>query len=402
MFLNNLRSAAIAVLLLAYGGLSAFGQGVSGSIAGVVFDVGGAIIPGAKVTLTNEGTGFTREATTNQQGQYVAYSLPVGPYRITAEKLGFQKLLRTGVTLAAADALTVDLTLSIGDVQQTVEVTDSTPLLQAQSAMVSTLVSNDQIIEMPLQSRTFTSLLLLSPGATKGSSGNLTTSPYAMRGDSNISVNGSSAQNNSYFIDGMVNRNLWLRTLIMVPTVDSIQEMRVLTSNYSAEYGIAAGAITVVQTKSGTNRLRGSLYEFVRNDKFDANNFFNNRARVDRPALRRNEFGATLGGPIRKDRTFFFADYQGIRVRKPLGSISTIPTLSQRNMFATGDFSALSTTIYDPYSTVLGSNGARQRAAFAGNQIPISRLDPAARSVIGLLQHLPRRERRAILSLTPA
>src|SRR5690606_12863143 len=146
-----------------------------------------------------------------------------------------------------------------------------------------------------LQTRTFTGLLLLSPGATTGSSSNLTTSPYAMRGDSNISVNGSSAQNNSYFIDGMVNRNLWLSTLIMVPTVDSIQEMRVLTSNYSAEYGIAAGAITVVQTKSGTNRVRGSLYEFVRNDKFDANNFFNNRSSVDRPALRRNEFGGTVG-----------------------------------------------------------------------------------------------------------
>ncbi len=380
-----LRIALFALLWLACGSMGVYSQGISGTIAGVVFDAGGAVVPDAKVTLVNEGTGFAREATTNQQGQYVAYSLPVGPYSITAEKPGFQKLVRTGVTLASADALTVDLTLSVGDVQQTVEVTESTPLLQAQSAMVSALVSNEQIIEIPLQSRTFTGLLLLSPGATQGSSGNLTTSPYAMRGNTNISVNGSSAQNNSYFIDGMVNRNLWLSTLIMVPTVDSIQEMRVLTSNYSAEYGIAAGAITIVQTKSGTNRVRGSLYEFVRNDKFDANGFFNNRAGVERPALRRNEFGGTVGGPIRKDRTFYFADYQGIRVRRPLGAVSTIPTLAQREGFATGNFSALGAGVFDPFNTVIGSNGARQRAPFAGNQIPVSRIDPAARNVIALL-----------------
>lgn len=381
MFRNNARKAFSVLLALALC-CGAFAQGISGSIAGVVFDAGGAVIPGAKVTLANENTGFSREVSTNAQGQYVAYSLPPGPYRLTVEQPGFQKLVRSGVVLAAADALTVDLTLVVGDVQQTVEVTESTPLLQAQTAMVSALVSNEQIIEIPLQSRTFTSLLLLSPGATTGSSGNLTTSPYAMRGDSNISVNGSSAQNNSYFIDGMVNRNLWLSTLIMVPTVDSIQEMRVLTSNYTAEYGVAAGAITLVQTKSGTNRLRGSLYEFVRNDKFDANNFFNNRSGVARPALRRNEFGGTVGGPIRKDRTFFFADYQGIRIRRPLGTVSTIPTLAQREMVATGNFSGLGATVFDPLNVVAGSN---QRVAFAGNQIPLSRIDPAARAVTALL-----------------
>ncbi|MDZ7639919.1 MAG: carboxypeptidase regulatory-like domain-containing protein [Bryobacterales bacterium] len=385
MFQKYARIALFAVFALAVWGWSVLGQGLSGSIAGVVFDSGGAVVPGVKVTLSNEGTGFTREASTNAQGQYVAYSLTPGPYRITVEQPGFQKLIRSGVTLAAADALTVDLTLSVGDVQQTIEVTESSPLLQAQTAMVSSLVSNDQIIEIPLQSRTFTALLLLSPGATPGSSGNLTTSPYAMRGNANISVNGSSAQNNAYFIDGMINRNLWLNTLIMVPTVDSIQEMRVLTSNYSAEYGISAGAITVVQTKSGTNRLRGSLYEFVRNDKFDANDFFNNRAGVARPALRRNEFGGTVGGPIRKDRTFIFGDYQGIRIRRPLGTISTIPTLSQRNMLATGDFGALGATVFDPANTVTGANNARQRVAFAGNRIPVSRLDPASRAVFGLL-----------------
>jgi hypothetical protein len=382
---RSLWFAFALVLALAAVSWRASAQGLDGSIAGVVFDTGGAVVPNARVTLTNEANGFRREVTTNAMGQYVAYSLPTGPYRITAEIEGFQRLVRTGVTLSAADALTVDLTLSVGDVQQTVEVTETPPLLQAQTAMVSSLVPNEKIVEIPLQTRTFTGLLLLSPGATTGSSNNLTNSPYAMRGNANISVNGSSPQNNSYFIDGMVNRNLWLNTLIMVPTVDSIQEMRVLTSNYSSEYGISAGAITIVQTKSGTNRLRGSLYEFIRNDKLDANGFFNNRAGVERPAFRRNEFGGTVGGPIRKDRTFFFADYQGIRVRQPLPTVSTIPTMEHRNMFATGNFTALGAQIYDPENLIAGPNNTQVRAPFAGNQIPLGRIDPAARNIVALL-----------------
>ncbi len=375
------RFTAILVFLAG----SALSQGIDGSIAGVVFDAGGSVVPNSRLTFSNEATGFSREVVTNTQGRYVAYSLPTGPYKITVEAQGFQRLSRTGITLGAADALTVDLTLTIGDVQQTVEVTETPPLLQAQTAMVSSLVTNEKIVEIPLQSRTFTGLLLLSPGATTGSSGNLTSSPYAMRGNANISVNGSSAQNNSYFIDGMINRNLWLSTLIMVPTVDSIQEMRVLTSNYTAEYGIAAGAITIVQTKSGTNRFRGNVYEFLRNDKLDANTFFNNRSGVERPAFRRNEYGGTIGGPIRKDSTFFFADYQGIRVRQPLSSVSTIPTLAQRNMLTTGDFSGLNTQIYDPTTLVSGPNGTQIRAPFAGNIVPLSRIDPAARTLAGLL-----------------
>ena len=245
-------------------------------------------------------------------------------------------------------------------------------MLQSQTAAVSSLVTNQQMVEMPLNGRTFTALLKLSPGAYTGSSGNLATSQYAIRGDVNISVNGSSAQNNTYLIDGVVNRNLWLSTLIMVPTVDSIQEVRMMTSNYTAEYGAAAGAITIVQTKSGTNQLHGSAYEFLRNDKFDANTFFNNRLGAPKPAFRRNEFGGTAGGPIRKDKTFIFGDYQGIRLRQPRTVISTIPGLAQRQMINSGDFSQLGASIFDPANV---SGGLR--VPFAGNRIPVGRLDPA-------------------------
>ncbi|MGH9667322.1 MAG: TonB-dependent receptor domain-containing protein, partial [Bryobacteraceae bacterium] len=181
----------------------------------------------------------------------------------------------------------------------------------------------------------------------------------------------------------MVNRNLWLSTLIMVPTIDSIQEFRVLTSNYSAEYGSAAGAVTVVLTKSGTNQLHGSAYEFLRNDKLDANTFFNNLTGAPKPGFRRNEFGGTVGGAIHKDKTFFFLDYQGIRLAEPQTITSTIPTVAERNMILTGNFSGLGTTIYDPV-TATGANGTA-RVPFGGNIIPSSRLDPAAVKIAGLL-----------------
>lgn len=368
----------VCVLLVSFA--AAFAQVQSGTIVGLVSDQAGATVAGARITLVNEATGFMRTVETGASGQYVATSVPTGNYTVTAEMQGFQKLVRSGMQLTAADTITVDLKLQIGSVQETIEVKETTPLLQAQTAAVSSLVSNQQMVEMPLNGRTFTALLKLSPGAYTGSSGNLSTSQYAMRGDVNISVNGSSAQNNSYLIDGMVNRNLWLSTLVMVPTVDSIQEVRMMTSNYSAEYGAAAGAVTIVQTKSGTNKLHGSAYEFLRNNRLDANTFFNNRLGAPRPAFRRNEFGGTIGGPIRKDKTFFFGDYQGIRLRQPRTLISTIPTLAQRQWISSGDFSGAGVTVFDPTNVAGG-----QRVAFPGNRIPAARLDPAALRVTALL-----------------
>ena len=359
--------------------VAAWGQ--SGTIVGTITDETGALVGDATVTLTNTGSGFSRVVTTNGSGQYVAPTIPIGTYSITAEKTGFQKLLRDGVQLTAADTATVNLALHVGDVKQTVEVKESAPLVEAQTAEVSELIDNRRIIDMPLNGRTFTSLLELTPGAHPGSNTNLgNNTTYSMRGSVNYSVNGANAAENTYLIDGMVNRNLWLNTLIMVPTIDSIQEFRVLTSNYSAEYGSSAGAVTLVQTKSGYNQVHGSAYEFLRNSVMDANTFFNNRSGIAKPGFRRNEYGGTVGGPIRKDKTFFFADYQGIRLAQPQTITSTIPTVAQRNMLVTGDFSGLGTTIYDP--TALSGTS---RQPFAGNVIPKTRLDPAAVKLASLL-----------------
>src|SRR5215467_9869004 len=173
-------------------------QALSGTIVGTVLDSAGAVVPGAKVMLTNEGTHFSRTVDTNASGQYVASSIPTGNYSIAVQMQGFQRVVREGVDLTAADTVTVDFKLTVGDVQQTIEVKEEAPLLQSQTAAVSQLISNQQIIEMPLNGRTFTSLLLLTPGVHTGSAANLNSSPYGMRGSTNYSVNGSSAQMNSY------------------------------------------------------------------------------------------------------------------------------------------------------------------------------------------------------------
>ena len=372
--LNRLLAVCLGLGLAS----SLFGQAQSGTIVGVVRDQGGAVVPGATVTIVNEGTNFTRSLVTNPSGEYTAYSFPTGRLSVSVAQPGFQKLVRSGVVLTAADTLTVDLTLTVGNVQETVQVTAEASLLQSQTATVSSLINNQQIIETPLNGRSFTQLMPLSTGASPTTSNMQATVGSGQVSNVAISVNGSVANNNTYLIDGFDNRDMWINYLIMVPTLDSIQEVRILASNYSAEYGASAGATTVVQTKGGTNQFHGDAYEFFRNSDLDANTFFNNRNRLARPPFHRNEFGGTAGGPIRKDKTFIFGDYQGTRIIQPITTTSTIPTLAQQASLRTGNFG--STVIYDPLNVVNGL-----RVPFANNQIPQPRLDPAAQKLASLL-----------------
>lgn len=370
------------ILLLGIGRL--FGQAQSGTIVGTVTDQAKAAMPGATVTLLNEDTHFQMTVKTNGEGQYVAATIPIGSYSITVDQSGFQKLVRGGIVLTVGDRLDVNLQLSLGNVQQTVTVEARAPLLQSQSSSVSTLVGNRQMVSLPLNGRTFTSLLLLAPGTSVGGASNLGSGDYSFRGSTNYTVNGSPPTNNSYFIDGLTDRGLWLSTLNLVPILDSIQEFRVITNNYSAEYGQAAGSITLVETKSGTNKVHGNAWEYLRNDAIDANDFFNNRAGVAAPEFRRNEFGFDTGGPIRRDKTFFFGDYQGLRIRQGQSAVSTIPTATVEQMVETGNFAQFGTTIYDP-SSLQTVNGQLVRQPFAGNIIPAAGLDPAAVKIMKLL-----------------
>ncbi len=359
---------------------------VTASIAGTVTDQTGAVVPDASVTLVNEGTQFTRIVKTNAAGEYIASAIPPGSYSITVSKAGFEQLHRSGIQLAVATTVTADLQLKIGAATQTVDVTGSAPLLQTQTSAVSGFVDSRQMLAIPLASRDFTDLVLLTPGAHLGTASNLAIggSGYSMRGADNYSVNGSVAAGNSYFVDGIFDRMLWLNTLVIVPVVDSIQEYRVLTSNFPAEYGNAAGAVTTVATKAGSNAFHGDVWEFVRNTDFNANNFFNNLSDIPRPAFHRNQFGFTAGGPIRTNRTFFFGDYEGIRAAQPVTTTSTIPTQAEVDAVETGDFSEFPATIYNPYSTTT-AGGVTTREAFAGNRIPSGYLDKAAGLIVSLL-----------------
>lgn len=380
--LSRLLRFSLVFLSLSYVALA---QQTS-TLVGTVQDSSGAAIAEATVTLLNTATGFQRTVSTNAEGQYTAPSIPAGNYRLSVEKPGFQRLERSNITLVSAATTDVDLTLRVGNNSETVTVTESASLVQSQSGVVSSLVDSKQVVALPLATRNFTDLVLLTPGAHTGSASNLAEggSAYAIRGGANFSVNGSIAAANSYLIDGIYDRNQWLNTLVLVPIVDSIQEYRVMTSNFNAEYGEAAGAVTTVSTKSGSNRYHGSVWEFLRNDQMNANSSFAKQNGIRRAPYRRNTFGATLGGPILHDHTFFFADYQGIRQSVPQTYTTTIPTLAQRAMVRTGNFSALGTQLYNPYaSSTVG--GVTARAAFAGNQIPTSLLDAAAVKFVDLL-----------------
>ena len=397
--MNKLYSLLVLLLLLP----AALVAQETGSIVGTVADTTGAGVPTASVTLVNSSTSFQRVVMTNERGDYVASSLPTGAYTLSVKKAGFQALTRGGITLTTAAALTINLQLSVGSESQTVSVTAEAPLLEAQTGVISSLVDSAQISDLPLATRNFADLVLLTPGAHVGSASNLAegSSAYAIRGGANFSVNGSVAAANAYLIDGAYDKNQWLNTLVMVPIADSIQEYRVMTSNFNAEYGEAAGSVTTVTTKSGSNEIHGGVWEFIRNDVFNANSYFAKAGGIKRPAYRRNMYGANAGGPIFKGKTFIFGDYQGIRQTVPQVFTSTIPTLAQQQMVITGNFSGLGTQIYNPFSTST-SGGVTTRNPFTGNIIPVGQLDQAAINLFKLLPPPTKSTATNNYTITPA
>ncbi|MGA2115940.1 MAG: TonB-dependent receptor [Bryobacteraceae bacterium] len=371
------RTLTGATMLLTLSAYSLYAQ-APGNVVGTVTDSGGGVVAGVTVTVVNDGTKFTRVTTTNSAGQYVADSFPTGNITVTAEHPGFEKLVRSGMQLTAADTITVNLQLQVGNIQQSVSVSAEAALVQSQTATVSKLVDSVETMQMPLNERNFTNLLQLSAGASPSTPGMAEAlTGYTMNGAVAIVVNGGYSNANAYLIDGLYDRQLWTDYLIMAPPIEDIQEVRVMGSDYSAQYGNSAGMVTIVMTKSGTNQLHGTVFEYVRNADTDANTFFNNSAGKIRPPYRRNEFGAAVGGPIRKDKTFFFGDYQGIRLAQTATEVDTVPSLAQQQMVQTGNFSGLSATVYNPYATTTAANGTVSRVPFAGNLIPASMLDPA-------------------------
>ena len=312
---------------------SLYAQVTTADILGTVIDASGAVVPGVTVTLENLGTRDTRTAKTNAAGDYVFNLVSYGSYSVKLEASGFKTFLVPQLVVAAGDRARVDAQLQIGATSQTLEVTAKPPALQTETSAVQVVVDSQAVQDLPLNGRDFFNLVQIQPGVNSGSPGDIGTStrPDDRRMTSELSANGQSALYNNNMVDGMDNNESEQGLPGVEPAIDSIAELRVMTNNYTAEVGRASGAVINVITKSGTDNLHGSLYEFVRNDKFDARAFFLPSS-FPTPEYRQNQFGGSLGGPIVKDKTFFFVAYEGLRIVTVYNGqpvTNTVPTLAE-------------------------------------------------------------------------
>src|SRR2546426_5731587 len=303
-----------------------------GSIVGTVSDPSGASVPGAQVTIKNLATDQSAKFTTDSSGTYAANVLRIGSYSVSVEKQGFKKAVEPKVEVGVNQVLRVDLSLQVGGANEVVEVTGVVPLLETETSSLGTIETEKRISELPLNGRNFIQLAYLGPGANSGPTGsNVSGGVFENeRADEAVSVNGLRVSNNNFLLNGVDNNEFGLGGVIALPPPDAIQEFRTEENAMSAEFGRGGAAVNVV-LKSGTNDIHGGLYEFIRNDKLDAVNYFNQ----GQQPFKRNQFGAFLGGPIKKDRTFIFGDYEGSRLRESNPFISTVPTDAER----VGDFS---------------------------------------------------------------
>jgi Carboxypeptidase regulatory-like domain/TonB dependent receptor/TonB-dependent Receptor Plug Domain len=316
-------------------------QSTMGTLLGTVQDGEGGVLVGATVTATQRDTGFTRTLTTDAAGAYAFTYMPLGRYQIKVEREGFKAKVVGPVTLVVDQRLRTDVVLELGQVQEVHEVKGAATLLQTDQPDVNQIVQEKEIKALPLNGRDFFSLLLLGNGVqdTSNDQGGATTNVT-------FSVNGMRPEANSVTLDGVQMSSVRESDVDLRPNVDAISEFKVLTSVFSAEYGHTAGGVISIQTKGGTNAFHGTAYEFHRNDALNAANYFKNPVDPEKAPLKQNQFGFTLGGPIRKDRTFFFVDYQGLTVRKVTEAFAQVP----EEPFRRGDFSSLlpGTVIYDP------------------------------------------------------
>lgn len=355
-------------LLLALGlcAASLFGQGNTGAILGTVTDATGAVVPNAKIQITNVRTGVKTDTTSDTVGNYLFNFLQPGAYKVETEVSGFKRFARENVNLEMSRQLRIDITLETGQITETVSVAAQTPLLETETGTLSGTIENRQVVSLPTLGRNPQDYRLLVPGVVLNRDGNSVTQGGLVRKD-------------PYYIDGAhSSSHVWSGNPVN-PNPDVIQEFKIVTNSFSAEFGETSGSVMQSTTKSGTNEIHGSLFEFLQNDKLNAGNFYNHT----RPVVRRNQYGGTVGGPIKKNKTFFFGDLQ-VTTQRGTSAFNnlTVPTAAQRR----GDFAGLVSgtapiTIFDP-DTTAGPNN--QRTPFANNAIPTSRISRAAQNVQAL------------------
>lgn len=426
-FSRGFALATIGVGLLVLTSSTLYGQVDTGAIYGTVKDQSGAVIPGVKVTSTSQDTGFSVSTVTAADGNFAFTPIRIGTYTLTAEYTGFQKLVHRDVTVEVQQRVAVDLVLQPGMVSQTVEVTAAPPSLQTQDASVGQVIGSREVNDLPLNGRNFTFLAQLTAGVTQDQE-----DTRGLGASGSFAANGTRPAQNNYVLDGIDDNADLVDFLngtayVVRPPVDAIAEFKVQTSDYSAEMGRSAGAVLNATIKSGTNQWHGNGWEFVRNDIFDAANFFENSpSPTKKGEYRQNQFGATIGGPLRKDKTFIFGDYEGTRIRQATPWTATVPTALEQSSGFT-KLSELLTQggtqtdalgrnfplgqVFDPATTrgvycgvadsVTGLTaacpagtapgtllaGEYLREPFAENILPANRLDPNA---VKLLQLFPR------------
>ncbi|MDR3714369.1 MAG: carboxypeptidase regulatory-like domain-containing protein [Puia sp.] len=320
-------------------------QVTTADVLGTVSDGSGSIVVGARVVIENQGTRVTQTTLSSDTGEYVFTLLPAGPYKISIIATGFKRFVST-LVVAAGDRARVDARMTLGEASESVEVTAQAPALQTDSSALSSVVTEMSVQDLPLNGRNFINLVQLTAGANEGLPGGLTsgTRPDDRRQSSSVSVNGQADVFNNQLIDGMDNNERAIGTIGVRPSIDAISEVQVQTNEYTADVGRTAGGVINIITKSGTNDYHGSMYEFFRNDILNSKDFFADTGL--KPEYRQNQFGGSVGGPLRKNRTFFFGDYEGLRVVQGITTITTVPSLKEHS----GDFSELlpNTVIYNP------------------------------------------------------
>jgi hypothetical protein len=351
-------------------GLPLAAQTLDTGILGNVSDASGATVVGAIVTISNQATGISRAVKTSADGKYEVRYLVPGAYMVEAQATGFRTERRAGVVVQINQQARIDFTLQVGEVQQTLEVTAAAPLLQTENATLGEVVAGERIVNLPLNGRSFVQLSALTPGVRVYEPSQFTSSTDGSR----IIANGARDAWMQVNIDGITMVNNRSNYVTMYPVIDALQEFKVQSGNYSAEYGGNAGANTNLQLRSGTNQFHGGMWEFLRNDKLDARGYFR-PAPFPKDILRRNQFGTVFAGPVRKDKTFFMLSYEGVRAVQESAATSIVLTPAQR----AGDFTASSGPVIDPF------NGQ----PFPGNRIPQSRLDPVSTNLINQYQPLP-------------
>src|SRR5947208_426834 len=359
---------------------SSWAQAVYGSISGAIKDSSGAVVPGATITVTSVGRKTSDTVISNESGLYSKERLLPGNYEVRVEMPGFKASVIPSVVVNVDTNTKVDISLEIGQVSDTVTVTATEgQLLKTDRADVATSFTERQVTELPILDRNFTKFILLTPGTQQlGWQHAASENP---QGSTQIQVNGQHFSGTGYQLDGTENRDPILGIIVINPNFEAIGESKITSQNYDAEFGQATAGVVSVQTKSGTNTIHGSGFEFFQNEKFQSRNPFTQAQRNAStgeflPKSKKNQYGGSIGGPIQKDRIFFFGDYQGTRSNVGGSRLLTVPTAAARN----GDLSAYGVNVYDPQTGL-----PAQRQQFPNNVIPANRLSPQAQAILKLL-----------------